>query len=79
MTLFDHQCVPIESGVHCIFIISTGMRIAIVGVGPVGLASLITAGLYDPKEIFVIDVNQHRLDTSVMFGTNTKGDLQHLF
>ena len=43
--------------------IKPGMSIAIVGVGPVGLASLITAGSYQPGELFVIDTNNHRLDT----------------
>ncbi|XP_063690950.1 uncharacterized protein LOC134823418 [Bolinopsis microptera] len=53
--------------------IKPGMSIAIVGVGPVGLASLITAGSYQPGELFVIDTNNHRLDTCVELKNTTDG------
>ena len=43
--------------------IQPGMRIAIVGVGPVGLAALITSGTHQPAELFAIDNNKHRLET----------------
>ena len=54
----------------------SGMTIAIVGMGPVGLASLVTSSLYPPSNIFVIDVNQHRLETSQQLVDATRG-LQH--
>jgi len=42
--------------------------VAIVGVGPVGLATLIGCALYKPKTIFVIDLNAHRLQEAVNLG-----------
>ena len=46
--------------------IQPGMKIAIVGMGPVGLASLITSGPYKPSELFAIDINNHRLQTRLV-------------
>jgi len=45
-----------------------GDSIAIIGVGPVGMATLLCCGLYKPKEIFVIDNNEHRLDVCKELG-----------
>ena len=49
------------------------MKVAIVGMGPVGLASLMTSSLYPPSDVFVVDVNQHRLQTSQQLVNSTKG------
>lgn len=56
--------------------IKKGMTVAIVGAGPVGLASLITSCLYPPTDVFVVDVNQHRLQTSQRLVDATRG-LEH--
>ena len=47
--------------------IQPGMKIAIVGMGPVGLASLLTSGNYQPAELFAIDINTHRLEARLVF------------
>ena len=48
--------------------ISPGNSVAIVGSGPVGLATLLTAQLYSPAEIIMIDVDDHRLAVAKEFG-----------
>jgi len=44
--------------------IKEGMTLAIVGLGPVGLATMICAEIYKPKEIYFIDLNSYRLDVA---------------
>jgi alcohol dehydrogenase len=48
--------------------VKPGDAIAIVGAGPVGFAALLTARLYSPEKIIVIDVNEHRLKLAKEFG-----------
>jgi alcohol dehydrogenase len=48
--------------------VKPGDTLAIVGAGPVGLAALLTAQLYSPAEILMIDVDVNRLDLSRPFG-----------
>lgn len=48
--------------------IKPGDVIAIVGAGPIGLASIMTAKFYSPAEIIVIDIDDNRLDVSKKFG-----------
>ena len=45
-----------------------GDTVVIVGAGPVGLAALLTAQLYSPSEIIVVDMDEHRLQTASTFG-----------
>ncbi len=42
--------------------INPGDAVAIVGSGPVGFAALLTANLYSPGQLIVIDVNDYRLE-----------------
>jgi alcohol dehydrogenase len=42
--------------------------VAIVGAGPIGLAILLTASLYSPDELIVIDTDQNRLEIARAFG-----------
>jgi alcohol dehydrogenase len=52
--------------------VQPGSTVAIVGSGPIGLASLLTAQFYSPAEIIMIDPDDNRLDTAKKFGaTNT--------
>jgi alcohol dehydrogenase len=51
--------------------VKPGDTIAIVGSGPVGFAALLTAQLYSPEIILVIDVNDHRLELAKEFGATT--------
>lgn len=52
--------------------IKPGDTVAIVGAGPIGLASLMTAKFYSPAAIIVIDIDDNRLKVSEKFGaTNT--------
>ncbi|HEY0252149.1 MAG TPA: zinc-dependent alcohol dehydrogenase family protein [Kofleriaceae bacterium] len=48
--------------------VQPGSTVAIVGAGPVGLAALLTAQLYSPADIFVIDVDANRLEVAKQFG-----------
>jgi alcohol dehydrogenase len=48
--------------------VKPGDRVAIVGAGPVGLASLLMAKLYSPSEIYMVDLDENRLKTARAFG-----------
>jgi alcohol dehydrogenase len=48
--------------------VSPGSTVAIVGSGPIGLAALLTAQLYSPAEIIMIDLDDHRLEVARQFG-----------
>lgn len=48
--------------------VKPGDVVAIVGAGPVGLASLLTAHLYSPAGIVMIDLDDNRLEVARSFG-----------
>jgi len=48
--------------------VKPGDTVAIVGAGPIGLASLLTAQFYAPAEIIMIDPDDNRLSVSKKFG-----------
>jgi alcohol dehydrogenase len=48
--------------------VKPGARVAVVGSGPVGLAAVLTARLYSPREILFIDTDASRLKTALAFG-----------
>ena len=48
--------------------VKPGDTIAIVGAGPVGMSALLTAKFYSPAKIYVIDVDENRLDLAKKFG-----------
>jgi alcohol dehydrogenase len=48
--------------------VQVGSSVAIVGAGPVGLAALLTAQLYSPADIIMIDIDEHRLAVGQRFG-----------
>lgn len=48
--------------------IKPGDAIAIIGAGPVGLATLLTAQFYSPAEIIMIDEDENRLEVAQMLG-----------
>lgn len=48
--------------------VKPGDIVAIVGAGPVGLAVLLTAQLYSPAEIIVVDLDDNRLDVARSLG-----------
>ena len=48
--------------------VKPGDIVAIVGAGPVGLATLLTAQLYSPAEIIMIDLDDNRLEVARSFG-----------
>ena len=59
--------------------VQPGSTVAIVGSGPIGLAALLTAQLYSPSEIIMIDLDDNRLDVAKRFGAtatvnSAKGD-----
>jgi alcohol dehydrogenase len=48
--------------------VKPGDTIAIVGAGPIGMAVLLTAQFYTPAEIFMIDMDDNRLNVAKTFG-----------
>jgi alcohol dehydrogenase len=48
--------------------VAPGSTVAIVGSGPIGLAALLTAQLYAPAEIIMIDLDDNRLAMARNFG-----------
>jgi len=48
--------------------VKPGDAVAIVGAGPVGLAALLTAQFYSPSKVFMIDLDDARLDVAKKFG-----------
>jgi len=48
--------------------VEPGATVAIVGSGPIGLASLLTALFYSPAQVIMIDMDQNRLDTAIRLG-----------
>lgn len=48
--------------------VKPGDIVAIVGAGPVGLAALLTAQLYSPAEVMMIDLDDHRLEVARSLG-----------
>lgn len=48
--------------------VKPGDTIAIVGSGPIGLATLLTAQFYSPATIIMIDVDENRLSVAKTFG-----------
>ena len=48
--------------------VKPGDTIAIVGAGPIGMAALLTAQFFSPAKIYMIDVDQNRLDLAKKFG-----------
>ena len=48
--------------------IKPGDLVAIIGAGPIGLATLLTAQFYSPSEIFMVDLDENRLKVAKTFG-----------
>jgi alcohol dehydrogenase len=48
--------------------VQPGDTVAIVGAGPIGLATLLTAQFYSPAELIMVDVDDNRLERSRAFG-----------
>lgn len=53
-----------------------GDVVAIIGAGPIGLAAVLTARLYTPGHVVVIDVAQSRLDAAAKLGADVVIDAQ---
>lgn len=47
-----------------------GDTVVIVGAGPIGLAAIMTAGLYTPQQIVVVDLVEARRAAAVSFGAD---------
>ncbi len=48
--------------------VAPGSTVAIVGAGPIGLAALLTARLFTPARIIMIDIDNSRLEVARRFG-----------
>jgi alcohol dehydrogenase len=51
--------------------VQPGDTVVVVGAGPIGLAAVVTARLYSPAHIVVIDKAESRLQAAKMFGADT--------
>ncbi|MBB5191739.1 alcohol dehydrogenase [Silvimonas terrae] len=51
--------------------VQPGSSVAIVGAGPIGLATLLTAQFYSPAEIIMIDLDDKRLEVANRFGATS--------
>lgn len=58
--------------------IKPGDTVAIVGAGPIGLATLLTAQFYSPAQIIMVDIDDYRLERAKRLGAtatiNAKGE-----
>nr|WP_077927133.1 zinc-dependent alcohol dehydrogenase family protein [Wohlfahrtiimonas populi] len=48
--------------------VQPGDTVAIVGAGPIGMAALLTAQLYSPSELIVVDMDDNRLQMALEMG-----------
>lgn len=48
--------------------VQPGDVVAIIGAGPIGMATLLTAQFYSPSKIIMVDVDDNRLEQSKQFG-----------
>ena len=48
--------------------VEAGDVVAVVGVGPVGLAAVMTAQLYGPRKVVAIDIDPNRAELALQFG-----------
>lgn len=48
--------------------VSPGKSVAIIGAGPVGMGALLTAQLYSPAKLIVIDFDKNRLEKAKELG-----------
>jgi alcohol dehydrogenase len=48
--------------------VKPGDTIAIVGSGPIGMSALLTAQFYSPAKIYMIDLDENRLEQAKKFG-----------
>ncbi|WEW61454.1 hypothetical protein PRK78_006944 [Emydomyces testavorans] len=48
--------------------VQPGCSVAIVGAGPIGLTAMITAKLYSPAQLVLVDVDDSRLELAKQFG-----------
>ena len=54
--------------------VAPGSSVAIVGSGPIGLAALLTAQLYSPAQIIMVDLDANRLAIGRQFGATDAVD-----
>ena len=48
--------------------VKPGDVVAIIGAGPIGLATLMTSQFYSPAEVIMVDTDDYRLEVSIKFG-----------
>ncbi len=48
--------------------VQPGSTVAIIGAGPIGLATLLTAQFYSPAQLIMVDLDQNRLEVAKRFG-----------
>ena len=63
--------------------VKPGDTVAIIGAGPIGLATLLTAQFFSPSTVIMVDTDDHRLEVAKKMGATTvlnskKGDVVKL-
>ena len=48
--------------------VKPGDVVAVIGVGPIGLATIATAGLYGPSRVIAVDLDANRVEQATRFG-----------
>lgn len=80
-TISSHDALAVSdafpTGLECGVLsanVQPGGSVVIVGAGPVGMAALLTARLYTPSLIVMVDLDQSRLSTARKFGAHASVD-----
>ena len=59
--------------------VGLGDSVAIIGAGPIGMASLLTAQFYAPKQVIMIDFDDNRLSEALSLGASHIVNISHEF
>jgi L-iditol 2-dehydrogenase len=63
-------CEPLSVGIHAVRRgrIAPGLRVAVLGAGPIGLVTLMSARVFGADKVVVSDLSQHKLDVAAAQG-----------
>ena len=64
-----NPCTPVGIGIRN-GQVQPGAVVAVVGAGPVGLATIMTARLYGPSRVIALDLDDNRLQLATSFGAS---------
>jgi len=69
---------PLSVAVHAVNMVSieSGKKILVIGAGPIGLLIAMVLKYYDVKEVYITDINDHRLEIAASLGLDTINSLK---